>query len=110
VQTENVPDHIPLDSSTALYRITQEALRNIAKHANNATVTLKIIGSADALRLTIEDDGPGFASLDGRFRGGLGLISMHERARSVGAVLNVTSSPGQGTRIEVNIPLTEPQQ
>jgi PAS domain S-box-containing protein len=85
VEGENVPDDIPLATSTALYRITQEALRNIAKYANSAMVTLRIIGSADALRLSIEDDGSGFAPLDVRFRGGLGLISMHERASSVGA-------------------------
>jgi two-component system CheB/CheR fusion protein len=105
VEAEKVPGDIAIGTSTAVYRIAQEALRNIAKHANGATVTITINGGPDAVRLSVEDDGPGFAPLDGHFQGGLGLISMHERARSVGGVLRLTTSPGRGTRVEVEIPL-----
>ncbi len=105
VEAEEVPEDIEIGTSTAVYRIAQEALRNIAKHANTATVTMSLAGGPDAIRFRVEDDGPGFAPLQGQFHGGLGLISMHERARSVGGVLRLTTSPGQGTRIEVEIPL-----
>lgn len=107
MEAENVPDEIPLATSTALHRITQEALRNTAEHANSHT---QIFGSAKALQLSIEDDGPDFRPLNVRFRGGVGLISMHERASSVGGLLHLTSAPGQGTRIEANVPLPGSQQ
>jgi two-component system CheB/CheR fusion protein len=107
VEARNVPDGLSPLVSTALYRITQEALRNVAKHANSAAVTVTLDGGPDALRLTIEDTGPGFAPSDVRFHGGLGLISMQERATLAGGTLQLTSSPGQGTTIAVQIPLCE---
>ena len=110
VEAENVPDDIPFSTTTALYRITQEAFRNIGKHADTAAVTVKITGGPESITLNIEDDGPGFAPSEVRFRGGLGLISMHERASSVGGVLLVTSAPEQGTKIEVKVPFTGSQQ
>ena len=103
-ETQNVPDDIPSETATALYRIAQEALRNVAKHASTASVTISLVGAAGGLCLTIQDDGPGFTLSDVRFRGGLGLISMHERARLVGGTLNLISSPGQGTTVEVLVP------
>jgi PAS domain S-box-containing protein len=105
VEAENVPDGIPAFVSTALYRITQEALRNVAKHADGAAVTITLAGGPDRLHLAIQDTGPGFSPSDVRFRGGLGLISMHERATLAGGTLHLTSSPGRGTSIEVHVPL-----
>jgi signal transduction histidine kinase len=107
VEARNVPDGLPPLVSTALYRIVQEALRNIAKHASTAAVTITLAGEPDALRLIIEDTGPGFAPQEVRFRGGLGLISMQERATLAGGTLRLTSSPGQGTIIEVHLPLRQ---
>ena len=105
VETQNVPADIPREIATALYRISQEALRNVGKHASMASVTISLVGTPDALCLTIQDDGPGFTASDVRFRGGLGLISMHERARLVRGTLNLISSPGQGTTVEVLVPI-----
>jgi PAS domain S-box-containing protein len=110
VEAEDVPDGIPPFVSTALYRIAQEALRNVAKHASAAAVTLTLSGTPDGLRLAIQDTGPGFTPSDVRFRGGLGLISMHERANLVGGTLYLTSSPGQGTTVEVHVPLQKEQE
>jgi len=105
VETQNVPDDIPRETATALYRIAQEALRNVAKHAGTASVAMSLVGAPDGLCLTVQDDGAGFTASDVRFRGGLGLISMHERARLVGGTLNLISSPGQGTTVEVLVPI-----
>ena len=110
IEMEAVPDDIPSRVASAMYRIAQEALRNITKHATTAAVRIRLAGHKDSLRLAIEDDGPGFSPLDVRFRGGLGLISMHERATLAGGTLNLTSSPGQGTRVEVHMPLSQNTQ
>ena len=95
----------PRDVGAAVYRITQEALRNISKHADGGPVRVELDGDADELRLTITDSGPGFDVAAARARGGLGIISMHERARLVGASLRLESRPGEGTTLALRVPL-----
>lgn len=97
---------LPVAVSTGLYRIAQEALRNAAKHASGAPVTLTLNGAADRLRLVIEDSGAGFQFDAPRREGALGLISMRERARLAGGTLLVGTEPGKGTRIEASVPCT----
>ena len=87
---------------TVLYRIAQEALRNVHKHAGDARVTMVLSDSDNDLNLTIRDDGCGFDPVQTR-PGGLGLLSMHEHSRLVGARLAVRSTPGQGTEVEVRV-------
>jgi PAS domain S-box-containing protein len=99
-----LPRQIPLASATALYRITQEALRNVVKHSHGALVTVRLSHSADWLELTIEDDGPGFDAKTVRGSRGLGLVSMQERARLVGGTVAVRTAPGAGTEINVKVP------
>jgi two-component system, chemotaxis family, CheB/CheR fusion protein len=98
----NVPDTLPLDLAATLYRITQEALRNVAKHAGRTHVRVGLIGTNSALRLSIRDLGEGFDPSETR---GLGLISMEERARLVGGSFRVTSELGEGTTVQVQVPL-----
>ncbi|HXZ21271.1 MAG TPA: cache domain-containing protein [Pseudolabrys sp.] len=89
---------------TAIYRVIQEALTNIAKHANNATrVSIGIVTSDDMLHLTIENNGRGFnpAAYSSR----LGLAGMRERMLLVGGELEIESSPDNGTTIFARIPL-----
>lgn len=88
----------------ALFRVAQEALRNVAKYSRAQTVEASLHCDHDVLTLRVNDDGIGFdsARTDGK---GLGLISMRERMRLVGGELIVRSSPGQGTRIEARISL-----
>jgi signal transduction histidine kinase len=95
---------MPLAAKEALYRIAQEALQNVAKHARAQTVelTLEQIGSEVILR--IRDDGRGFDA-DRSYPGHLGLHSMRERAAAVGGALHIQSSPGQGTSVEARLPL-----
>jgi signal transduction histidine kinase len=88
-----------------LFRVTQEALQNIAKHsgANNVFVSLAV--AEGSIRLTIQDDGKGFDPDSTKSKGGLGLISMTERARLIGGTLSITSKPGAGVSIELLVPL-----
>jgi signal transduction histidine kinase len=87
--------------------VTQEALRNVAKHANAMHVFLSLAYHDDRVLLHIEDDGRGFVQPDGQgVQRGLGLVSMGERIRLLEGTLTLTSDPGRGTRLSVSIPLT----
>jgi len=92
--------------ATALFRIVQESLTNVARHANATQVKIDLIAEGDKLVLTINDNGQGIQ--DNAKQGGIGLVSMRERANSIGAQFNIISSPGLGTTIEVTIPLNVP--
>jgi signal transduction histidine kinase len=96
---------------TALFRVTQEAITNIAKHSGAETVLIQCLQRDDRISIEIEDDGKGFdpASLPppaARERG-LGLLGMRERIELFGGTLELDSSPGRGTRIVVNVPVVQ---
>jgi len=95
-----------LDVRTNVYRITQEALRNTWKHAPGAAVHVRLLEENRHLQLTIEDTGPGFDVGRARAEGGLGLLSMQERARFVGGSLLLSSHPDGGTTLAVRVPLS----
>jgi len=88
----------------ALYRVVQEALRNVAKHSGAGRAAVSIAAKNGTILLTIKDSGRGFDPSRVRKRG-LGLISMEERVREAGGTLTIDSSPGEGASIEVRIPL-----
>jgi two-component system, NarL family, sensor kinase len=100
---------LPADTELTLYRILQEALKNVEKHARARHVTLSLRQQGDFVQLAINDDGIGFdpdhhpAKRKGK--DGLGLPSMRERATFVGGTLNVKSVRRAGTEIKVRIPL-----
>lgn len=97
---------LPVQVETAFFRVAQEALANALEHAEASHVRVVLTSRPRNLRLTIEDDGVGFAdppSADGRF----GLVGMRERMRLVGGQLRIESEPGAGTRIEAAAPLHE---
>lgn len=102
---EQEPD-LPLEKKEALYRIAQEALHNIIKHARASRVVLGLTIQAGEISLTVRDNGRGFDPSE-VFPGHLGLSSMRERALKVGGTLVIESSPGQETTICVRIPLSE---
>jgi PAS domain S-box-containing protein len=92
-------------------RVAQEALMNIARHANASQVTLSIRQEGDSICMTIQDNGSGIASWQQANRpGSHGLIIMRERAEAVGGSLEVASVPGKGTRVEMSIPLGKASQ
>ncbi len=89
---------------TALYRIAQEALNNAAKHSRASRVEVILERRPDCVLLILEDDGVGFAEVEGgKARPGYGLVGMKERAALVGANLEIESTPGKGTTILVRI-------
>jgi two-component system, chemotaxis family, CheB/CheR fusion protein len=102
-----LPPALPPSATTALYRITQEALRNVSKHAGKTHVKVSLDGAPDSVRLQIRDFGNGFDQESDFPVKGLGLVSMNERARIAGGTFAVTSSLGNGTSVVVNIPLEE---
>jgi PAS domain S-box-containing protein len=97
-------DRLPADTETALYRIAQEALTNVAKHAQAGNVDIILERRADNVLLIIEDDGVGFDPSETSGQGqGFGLLGMQERAGLVGAMLEIESSAGKGTTVLVRM-------
>jgi PAS domain S-box-containing protein len=99
-----IPEQIPKDVTLCLYRITQEALRNVVKHSGAAQAEVELMGHDNRIELCISDSGVGFSPESAKRTPGLGLISMQERLRLVGGQLSVQSEPSRGTRIRVRIP------
>ncbi len=102
---KNVPAGIALNQALCLYRVAQECLRNIHKHAPATDqVWVSLTGSPGGITLVVKDRGNGF-ELDGALRnGGLGLISMEERVRAEDGTLTIESKPGEGTMVTAFIP------
>jgi two-component system nitrate/nitrite sensor histidine kinase NarX len=92
---------LPADVQVALYRIAQEALNNITKHARASQAKLGLHCDPGQVRLCISDDGVGF-DLESARADQFGLEIMRERAQAIGASLTIDSQPGQGTRLEVD--------
>jgi two-component system nitrate/nitrite sensor histidine kinase NarX len=113
----NIPAHItmeghgilPAEAQVAIYRICQEALNNVAKHAGASAVEISLVHEGSAAEIRIHDDGAGFDP--GRVVSGhYGLSMMRERAEAVGAVLSITSEPGHGTELVIHWEDTEKKE
>src|SRR5918993_1919882 len=102
----DLPEQAPLATKIALYRIVQEALNNAWRHAEGAVPTVTVTGSGDRLIVEVADRGPGFnpAVAQGS-ETHLGLVSMRERAESLGGQFHIDSAPGRGTRAIATLPL-----
>lgn len=102
---------LPSDQELAAFRIVQQALSNVAAHAQAASVVLTIAFASDGLTLTIQDDGQGFTPpeqpSDLARQGHFGLMGMHERAMLYGGRLTINSAPGQGTTITTWLPRSD---
>jgi signal transduction histidine kinase len=96
------PD-VPVAAKEALYRVAQEALHNVGKHANASLVAISLASHNGDVTLEIGDDGSGF-ELREHYPGHLGLRSMRERVEALGGAFAVDSAPGQGTRIRASVP------
>jgi anti-sigma regulatory factor (Ser/Thr protein kinase) len=104
-QSANVPEDLPADIALCLYRVLQESLQNIRKHAQTKKAEVRLVRIENEIVLAVEDSGNGFELKDTRRKGGLGLVSMGERVRTVRGSVSISSRPGQGTLIEVRVPL-----
>ncbi|HET8759837.1 MAG TPA: ATP-binding protein, partial [Nitrospiria bacterium] len=102
---ERIPNRLPKDVSLALYRIAQEGLRNMAKHARTERAVVRLVSAGDTVRLVIQDFGVGFTPRTVRGQGGLGLESIRERIRLVQGQMSIKSRPNRGTVIAVEVPL-----
>jgi signal transduction histidine kinase len=100
----NQPGRLADETETHLFRIAQEALTNIARHADARSVAIRLESRPDQICLSIRDDGRGLPAISTNGRG-LGMIGMRARARGAGGDLNVHSRPGDGVLIEVHVPL-----
>ena len=89
------------DLETIAYRVAQEALTNVVKHADARTVTVELILDAERLRLIVADDGRGFGDQDA----GYGIVGMRERAALASGVLEIVQAADGGTRVALELPL-----
>ena len=107
VDVDVVARPLPSHVETALFRIAQEALQNVAKHAAATAVRVELRPIASGVRLVVADNGRGFdadRARDERRPHSYGLVGMHERAALVGAKVSVVSKPGDGTTVTVDVP------
>ncbi len=105
-EPKDIPPRIPRDISICLFRIVQEGLRNIARHAKVVEAQVRLVGADKRITLTIEDAGIGFDPAAAHGGRGLGLVSMEERVRLIQGELQVKSKPGEGTVINVTAHLS----
>jgi signal transduction histidine kinase len=103
--SDGLPERLPADLETALYRITQEALTNVARHARAKHVRVALAAIGGDLRLEIEDDGIGIPQRSpGAASAGTGLVGIRERVRAIGGQLAITSRKGVRVSVEVALP------
>jgi signal transduction histidine kinase len=98
---------LPASAEEELYRIAQEALNNALKHAAPTSVAVRIAADDQGVSLEVSDDGCGFDLDSVGAEGGMGLVSMRERTEKLGGRLDVTSTPGEGTRVCVNLEVAQ---
>ena len=102
---QGVPASVPPDIALCLFRVLQEALRNAVRHSSARCFTVSLVGTPDALGLTVRDGGRGFDAESTLHDRGLGLTSMRERLKLVAGELSIESQPGRGTTIVARVPL-----
>ena len=95
---------MPKQTSIALFRIVQEGVTNIIRHAGARVVSLRFALEDDACRIILSDDGHGFDAADPRFRWSHGITGMRQRVRALGGQFEIESAPGAGTTLRVSIP------
>ncbi|NBU49132.1 MAG: hypothetical protein EBS47_03350, partial [Betaproteobacteria bacterium] len=106
---EERSEHLPKPVATALYRVTQEALNNVRKHAQASVVHVTLdLRAPDAAELEIMDDGVGFEVLSSETPESHGLRGMLERVQALRGSLKIESQPGEGTAILVRLPIVPP--
>ncbi len=104
-KSRGTPESFSQDASLCLYRVAQECLQNVAKHADAKEVSVTLVGKSAEVSLSIADNGKGFDRSRVRRKARLGLLSMEERVRLLGGELSVRSKPGDGTQVRALLPL-----
>ena len=110
LETSGTGRRLPSDMELAVFRIVQEAVNNVAKHAQASTLRIEVAFQPEQVCVTVTDDGRGFSLAEAMSSSTstprLGLLEMPERAALVHGSVTVDSVPGRGTRVDVQIPLT----
>jgi signal transduction histidine kinase len=102
VDAGGVPENLPEEHKTSVYRIVQEALHNAVQHAEARRITVTVKQEAHRLSVTIEDDGKGFSPARTK---GMGLLGIEERVGHLGGTFSVDSEPGRGAALRVSLPV-----
>ena len=104
----DVPRSLPLDTATCLYRVAQESLQNVHKHAEASEVLVRLLSTPNGVGVCIQDNGKGFSpNPDGVPSPGLGLISMEERVHLMNGIFRVRTRPGKGTEVHAWVPVPD---
>jgi signal transduction histidine kinase len=101
-------ERLPQEIETTLYRVVQEALTNVVRHARASHVDVVLERREDVMLVIVEDDGKGFDLSLVKREGHLGLLGIQERAEMLGGTLTVESKPGSGTTLFVEVPYAHP--
>ena len=113
VAAEHVPQRLEPDLAVACFRIVQESITNILRHAKATTIHVDLRQTDQWLDLCVKDDGIGFSSREtlarAASRPSLGLLGMQERAQALGGTITIESLPGRGTEVRARIPLRSPE-
>lgn len=102
VTAADLAEDVPDEHKTCIYRVVQEALNNVARHAQASTVQVALQGRMSEISLHVQDDGIGF---DAQRVRGLGLLGMEERVRHLGGTFSLDAQPGRGTLLKINLPM-----
>jgi len=105
--SRKVPKELKREIASCLYKVTQESLSNISKHAGAKSVFVTLAGTAERIRLTVKDTGIGFRTQSPGTNVGLGILSMRERVGLLHGRFEILSHPGQGTEVTAEIPLED---
>jgi signal transduction histidine kinase len=107
IEAGEITETVPRDAALCVFRIAQEGLRNIARHAKASRATVSLRRLNGGLQLLVSDNGAGFDPAGHRTRTSLGHASMQQRASLLGGKLDIVSTPGRGTTVLAWIPLRE---
>jgi signal transduction histidine kinase len=107
VETDLTSDDLPDDYKTCIYRVVQEALHNCASHSHASAVRIRVSEESGHLVLLIGDNGTGF---DVKHSKGLGMLGMEERVTHLGGRFHISSEPGSGTTLSIDLPYSGDQR
>jgi signal transduction histidine kinase len=105
LNVEELPEHVAGDVGLCLFRVAQESLRNIARHASASRAEIRVSPSREGLYLTVKDNGSGFEPSQSRTKPSLGHASMRQRVALLGGKLNIESRRLEGTTITAWVPV-----
>ncbi len=104
VSAADLPQDLPEEHKTCIYRVVQEALHNVVRHAQASAAQIRLQWEEGRIDLTVQDDGTGF---DADRIKGLGLLGMEERVHHLGGIFAIDSQPGRGTAVKVQLPVAQ---